>query len=258
MWRGFSGAWPPVGERILDWLWSILPMVPTVVALIDYFRRRPEVYWFFVIVFFPTIGPIVYFLVVVLPNSAVEGAVSITLSERRRKKELEARIGQAPLPGLLAELGELYYKDGQFEPAAKYLADALDKGIDHLEARFYLGLACERLGRTREAIDHLVKVVRVDPKFRYMEALLALGRNLEADGQLRDAEAAYRQVLQTHTYAEARARLAELLEKKGQNGEVRKLYELIVTDAMGQPRYIRRREAPYIRKAKLWLKTHAS
>lgn len=236
--------------------WTWITQIPTVIALIDFFRRRPDWYWFFVIVFlFPPVGPIVYLLVVALPTGSVEGAVAMTLADRRRKRELEHRVRQTPLPGLLAELGELEFKDKKYEAAIAHLGAAIEKGIDHLEARFYLGLAFEKTGRSREAVEHLVKVVRTDAKFRYGEALLALGRCLVAEDQARDAEAAFRQVLQTHTYAEARVRLAELLEKKGQAAEAQKLYEAVVSDSVGQPRYVRRREGPFVRRAKIRLKT---
>jgi len=235
-------------------LLTVLYWSPTIVAVVDYFRRRPEWYWLLVIFFFGPLGAIIYLVVVVLPGSGVEEAVSISLGERRRKRELEAMAERNPTPGHLAELGELFFKEGRFDKAIEMLKRAIEEGIDHEDARYYLGRSYEREGEYQKAVDQLVAVVRKDPKFKFGDAFLALGRCLAATGQTKDAEAAFREVLKNHTYAEARWRLAVLLEKDSRPDPARELMEQIVADAHGQPRFIRRREAPYVSRAKVWLK----
>ncbi|MCZ7586764.1 MAG: tetratricopeptide repeat protein [Deltaproteobacteria bacterium] len=241
---------------MLGWLLSVAYWIPTIVAVVDYFRRRPEWYWLLVIFFFGPLGAIVYLLVVVLPASGASDAVSITFAERRRKRELEVAVARNSTPGHLAELGELYYKDKKFADAARMLERAVAEGIDHEEAGYYLGRSYEALGRFADAVPPLVGVVRRNPRFRFGEAFLALGRCLEADGQKKDAEAAYREVLKNHTYAEARWRLAQLLTGQGKHEEARELAELIIADAAGQPRFARGKEASYVSKARAWLTQH--
>ena len=243
---------------MIGWLLSVLYWVPTIVAVVDFFRRRPEWYWLLIIFFFGPLGAIVYLVVVVLPTWGVEEAVSITLGERRRKRELLAMVEGNPTPGHLAELGELFYKEGRFDQAIEMLKRAIEEGIDYDDARYYLGRSFERKGEFQKAVEQLVAVVRKNPKFKFGDAFLALGRCLEAAGQIKDAEAAFREVLKNHTYAEARWRLAMLLEKDSRLDQARELMEQIVADNRGQPRYIRRREAAFVSRAKSWLKAHTS
>lgn len=237
---------------------SILYWLPAVAALVDYFRRRPDWYWLPVIIFFGPLGPVIYLVVVVLPASGVEEAVSMSFRERRRKGELERLAASEPLPGRLAELGELYFKEGDHAKAITALNHAIEEGIDHDEARYYLGRSYEGAGQPEEAIRHLVKVVRKDPKYKFGEALLALGRVCEASGQTKDAEAAYRQVLGAHTYAEPRLRLAKLLEKDDKIDQAGELMREIVENQRDQPRHVRRRDGHFVAQAKTWLKAQSS
>ncbi|MCB9476478.1 MAG: tetratricopeptide repeat protein [Deltaproteobacteria bacterium] len=242
----------------MSFLYSAIYWAPMIAALIDYFRRRPDWYWFFIIVFFPTIGPIIYLFVVVLPGSRVSDQVSLTLKERRRRAELEHAANTNPLPGHLSELGELLYREGKYAKAAEYLEKSIEAGIDHQEAPYYLARAYERLNRPADAIPLLIPVVKKDPKYKFGEAFLVLARCLQATGQDKDAEAAYREVLNHSSIAEARYNLALLLDKEGKTQPARVLMQQIVDDANlpGQPRFVRRRDAAHVSAAKAWLKDH--
>ncbi len=242
----------------MGWLWTIAYWIPTVVAAVDYFRRRPDWYWLFIIFFFGPLGAVVYLVAVVLPRSGVEESVTITLTERRRKRQLENRVKTDPLPGHLAELGELNYKDGKFKPAVELLTKAIESGIDHDEARYFLGRSYEKLGDYENAMEHLIKVVRKDPRFKFGEAMMALGRACEATGRRQDAEAAYRRVLDYNTYAQARYRLAMILDADGKKDETRSLMQKIVDESVDEPRFAKNKEGPYISKAKAWLRANPS
>ncbi len=153
----------------------VLLWIPSIIAFVDYFRRRPDWYWLLILIFFNTPGAILYLLVVVLPDSGMTDAVAMTLADRRRKRELERLTESEPIPGRLAELGELYYREKNFLKAADFLTRAVEQGIDHDEARYYLGRSLEETGDFESAMQHLVKVVRKDPRFKFGEAMLALG-----------------------------------------------------------------------------------
>ncbi|MCB1154760.1 tetratricopeptide repeat protein [bacterium] len=240
----------------MSFLYTAIYWAPTIVALIDYFRRRPDWYWFFIIVFLGPLGAIVYLVVVALPSSQMGDQVSLTIKERRRRKELEHAAETNHLPGHLAELGELLYREGKYDKAADYLEKSIAAGIDHNEAPYYLARSYERLNRPADAIPLLVQVVKKDPKYKFGEAFLVLARCLQATGQDKDAEAAYREVLSQTSIAEARYNLALLLAKDGKIEPARVLMQQIVDDgnAPGQPRHIRRRDAAHVSAAKSWLR----
>ncbi|MBZ0271294.1 tetratricopeptide repeat protein [bacterium] len=225
-------------------------------ALIDYFRRRPPFYWLFVIFFLGPLGCAIYLIVVVLPNSGIDESLKSGARERRRRRELEHLAGEEAAPGHLAELGEIYVREGRFADGATKLARAIELGIDHDDARYYLAIAYERLNRPRDAVRELVGIVRRDPSYRFGEAFIALGRCLENLGELRDAKDAYREVLKTKSYAEARYRLALILEKEGNSDEAAALMRAIVGDARVQPAFARRAERAWVSKARGWLSAH--
>jgi hypothetical protein len=242
----------------MSWLLSIAYWIPTIVAVVDYFRRRPDWYWLFIIFFFGPLGAVVYLVVVVLPKSGFEESVAMSLGDRRRKRELEHRVKTDPLPGHLAELGELNYKDGKYVLAIERLTKAIESGIDHEDARYFLGRSYEKEGDYENAIEHLVKVVRKDPRYKFGEAMMALGRSCEATGRKADAVAAYRRILENNTYAQARYRLALLIIEDGKLDEVRTLMRKIVDESFDQPGFAKRKEGQYVSKAKAWLRANPS
>jgi hypothetical protein len=95
-------------------------------ALVHFFRRRPDGYWFFVILFFPTLGAVIYFVVEVVPDFDLLRASFRRAARRRRVKELEAIVEENGAVGNLEELADLSFDEGQFA-RARELYDKLLK-----------------------------------------------------------------------------------------------------------------------------------
>jgi hypothetical protein len=236
-----------------------LALVPQIAAMIHYFRHRPETYWFYIILFFGPLGALAYFVAVFAGGGAgttiglnVRGA----FDARKKAGQLQTKIdaGEA-LPYNYFELGELQFQLGRYEPAVTTLTEALRRTADNTEARYYLALSLEKVGRYADAARELAPLVQKDPKFKFGEALNALARCYKAAGQEQLALATYERVLAQSSFAEARYHLAELLIKQGQKETGRQHLEKLIRDAASPdlPSYQRRQERRWARRAKALL-----
>src|SRR5450755_3822115 len=82
-------------------------------AIVHFIRRRPDNYWFFVILFLGPIGAIVYLAVEALPDIGLVGQSFKVFPRRKRIGQLEAAIHDNPSTGNYEELGDLYMDDGK-------------------------------------------------------------------------------------------------------------------------------------------------
>jgi len=239
----------------------IVPLL-TVGALIHYFITRPQFYWFFVIIFLPTIGPIVYFAVNVLAplvgagGNVVEGRVALTMDQRKRIRELQHKIEETALPYDYAELGELLYRRGDYAKAEPMLRRATEQIQDEVEPRYWLALTLEKLGKPEETVKLLGPIVEQDPRYKFGEAYLAYARVLAQAGHKDQALAAFAQVLKQSTFTEARVRYGLLLAETGDEVSAREQLERAVREARDLPRHNLRAARPYVRQAKSWLSAH--
>ena len=70
-----------------------------VLAMVHFFRRRPENYWMYVILFLGPMGAFVYLLVEVLPDATLLRHSFDAFGRHKRINHLEALVLQNPSPG---------------------------------------------------------------------------------------------------------------------------------------------------------------
>jgi hypothetical protein len=79
-----------------------------VVALVHYFRRRPNGFWIFVIFFGGFLGALVYLVVEMLPDAGLLRQTYQGYGRRSRIAVVERDILDNPSAANLEELGEVY------------------------------------------------------------------------------------------------------------------------------------------------------
>src|ERR1035438_1378555 len=89
--------------------WSLLLQVA---AVIHFIRRRPNIYWLYIIVFLGPIGALIYLLVEALPDLGLARESFKVFPRRKRIGQLELAIRDNPSAGNYEELGNLYMDDG--------------------------------------------------------------------------------------------------------------------------------------------------
>lgn len=234
---------------------GFLPMVVAGIALIDAFRVRADWYWFMIILAFPIVGSIAYFVVVRSPLLGARNASIMSptaarrLQARRRLRELQIQLNHWRGPAVLAEAGEELVVLGKPQEAEKLLRESQENGGAVEDVNLPLAQALEMQGRWTEAVPLLEELVKVEPDARLGQGPLNLGRCLDEAGRKEEAEAVLRKVLERRTVIEAQVRLARILLHQGRKEEGRKLLAEVVNDARLLPRYLKREHGAWIRAA---------
>ena len=238
-------------------IFGFLPLLLALVALVDAVRAGADWYWFFIILSFPVVGPIAYFVVVRSPllgnrQAAMLSPVAARRRQaRRRVAELNVQLAHWRGPAILADAGDELLALGKAKEAEALFRESLAGGGEVEDVHFGLAQALEMQGRFKEAIPYLQELVRQQPDARLGQALLHLGRSLDEADHAEEAEAVLKKVLERRTIIEAQVRLARRLELKGEKEAAERLIQEVATDAKILPRYLKREHGPWIRAARL-------
>lgn len=115
--------------------------------------------------------------------------VSIYLERQDYPAALEILAEITPPPGnaaFLRTLGAVHYQASAFEQAASFLGKSAELEADHPETLFFLAVALDKAGRREEALEHLRRLIALDPEHHL--ALNYLGYSLlEMNGDLAEA-----------------------------------------------------------------------
>jgi hypothetical protein len=224
-------------------------------ALIHFFRRRPDGYWFFVILFFGALGSAVYFIAEVVPDFDLLRASFRRASRRRRIKELEAVVEENSAVGNLEELADLAFDEGQFARARelyeKVLKAARPTSVDPFYRR---GLSALALGDPAAAVPDLERVVASEPKYDFYRATGMLASAFALAGQPAKAEAQFKAATEISTLSETYYNYATFLMAEKRTAEAREWAQRILDKKKTMPRFAKRQERPWFAKAKALLK----
>jgi len=215
--------------------------------------RRGEYLWTAFIFFFPVINDILYFFIVYRASGGGNPLTGFELpgaADRRRIKELQGEIYHLDRPHHHLQLADIYFSQGKLDKAeasyrAAYERDPMDEDI-----RAHLGNCLARRGKNEEALPLLESVCAQNPKHDYGYSLMTLAETLTALGLTDRAIATWQQVLGLYSYSRARVQYADLLIKKQDYTQARKLLEGVIADAPFATKFQRKQEAVWTRRAK--------
>lgn len=225
-----------------------------VLAIIHFIRRRPDTYWFWIILMFGGFGALAYMLIEVIPDFGLLRDSFQVFPRRKRIKQLEGMIVDNPSIGNYEELGDLYLDDGQFAKARECFDKVLarEESIDPLYRRALSAIALNDL---KAALPDLENVTARDPRYDYQRAAGLLAYVLGKLGERDRASALFAEVTETSTLSETQYNYAAFLAETGRAAEAREWAERILRKKATMPDYIRRRERSWFRKAKVLLKS---
>ena len=224
-------------------------------ALVHFFRRRPEGYWFFVIMFLPTVGALIYFVVEVVPDFDLLRAMFQRRARRRRIDDLRRIVQENSAIGNIEELADLSFDEGQFARARelydKVLASSQVTSVDPYYRR---GLSALGLGDAAAAIGDLERVVASEPKYDIYRAAGVLAHAYALAGQAEKAEAQFKAATDLSTLSETYYNYAAFLLSQQRPAEAREWAQKILAKKSTMPRFARRRERPWFARAAALLK----
>jgi hypothetical protein len=231
------------------WIWM----------LIDCARNERETYWFFIILFFPGIGALIYFLVRYLPRfNLTTLPASFQLKRFTRKQDLwnaQAAVQAIGKDHQYLELGNVYFDMGRFQEAAEAYQTALDKS-NRTNTQALWGFAQTQilLKNFSEARETLETLLKIDPDHKFGDASGAYGQVLY---ELEDLEAA-RIHLEHHlkrwTSPEGRMIVAEIAIQQGDPETARTQLQTMITNLRGGPQFHYRQHRHLIHKAERMLR----
>ncbi len=235
------------GLSHLFYPWGIILQV---IAMVHFVRRRPENYWFFIIIFAGPIGAAAYIIVEMIPDAGLLRNTFRGFGRRSRIQALEILILDNPSPGNYEELGELYLDEKKFAKARDAFNSAITARNDSLHAFYHRAQASLGLNDLAAAIPDLEHVVSADRKFDYYRAAGLLGDAYAKSGDLGKAAACFAEVTQFSTTPETLYNYSYFLKLQGNTAEAREWAQKLLAKKRTLPRYMQRIERPWFRKSK--------
>jgi len=223
-------------------------------AIAHFIRRRPDMYWIYIILFLGPLGALVYIFVEALPDIGLLRQSFKVFPRRKRINVLETMVRDNPSAGNYEELGDLYMDDGRLQLAR----DAFDKAIaaraDTLDPFYRRGVCAIQLGDAAAALPDLERVVGKEPDYDFHRAAGLLAQAFAQTGQKEKAEVLFRHVTLTSTLSETYLNFAGMLASDSRNAEAREWAQKVLDKKPTMPAYLRRLERPWFRNAREILK----
>ena len=240
--------------ELLAYLIYPLGLLLEVVAIVHYFRTRPQVYWLYIIIFMGPLGAAIYLGVEALPDFLSLSQSFRGLPRQRRARELEAPVEDNPSAANYEELGDLYMEAGNLASARTAFDKAIAARSDSLDSFYRRSLCALKLGDAAAAIPDLERVAQKEPAYDFHRAAGLLAQACAKAGQNEKAEALFRQAIQSSTLSETYLNYADFLVSLGRHAEARQWAQKVLDKERTMPTYLRRRERPWFQTAAELLK----
>ena len=224
------------------------------IAIVHFIRRRPDTYWLWIIIFGGWLGALIYIFVEVLPDAGLLRTSFKTFPRRRRIHELEAIVLDNPSAGNYEELADLYLDEKEYARARECYDKAISARTDSPDPFYRRGVAELELGDFAAALPDLECAVAKDPKYDFYRASGLLAHVYAKTSQPEKAEALFKKTVEISTLSETYLNYASFLSSQGRNAEAREWAQRVLAKKPTLPRYLKRRERPWFRKAKGLLK----
>src|SRR6202034_1454645 len=225
-----------------------------VFAIIHFIRRRPDMYWIFVILFLGPLGALIYIFVEVLPDAGLLRQSFKVFPRRKRIRELETMVRDNPSAGNWEELGDLYMDDGRLLLARSAFDKAIAARADTIDPFYRRGVCAILMGDAAAALPDLERTVAKDPGYDFYRAGGLLAHAYALTGEKQRAEALFREVTDRSVSSETYLNFADLLASEGKYAEAREWAQKVLDKKPAMPGYLKRRERPWFRSASKMLK----
>jgi hypothetical protein len=220
------------------WVWMLVDAI-----------RKGE--WLWVALMFTGLGPFWYFFLVYRASpSATRGFELPGAVDRRRIKDLQAKIHHLDKPHHYSQLGDIYFQQGKLQKAEECYRAAMERDPQDIDTRAHFGQCLLRAQRPGEARPLLEGVVAENPKHDYGYSQMALAETYLALGENEKAFSLWKQVVEHHSYARAKVQLAEMYLARNQPDLAAHELREVISDDAHAPTFQRRRDRIWIKRAR--------
>lgn len=226
-------------------------------------KSGQERYWLYLIIFFPFLGCVIYFLAIILPEllGSYRGRVVISglqdkVAPSRNLKKLRDDLLMSNTPKNHEALADELYRIRQYDEAVIHYKEALS-GIYGDKPQLLLKLAfaqfyCKQYVECQKTLDYLIEK---NPDFQSPDGHLLYARALQMAGNVAKAEDEYKVLVGYYSGPQARFYYATLLESEHRAGLAIQQLEEIVSYAKLMPKHYQRMHAECLSDTKKMLKT---
>jgi hypothetical protein len=219
-------------------------------ALIHFFRRRPDTFWFYIILFLGPPGAAVYLIVEAIPDAGLLRQSFKVFPRRKRIRQLLLDIHDNPSAGNYEELGDLYLDDANLAQARAAYDHAIAARAYTIDPFYHRGVCAILLGDPAAAIPDLEKTYVANPAHDFHRATGLLAHAYAQTGQKQRADNLFRQATASSTLSETYLNYAQFLESEGRTAEARQWAQKVLDKRPTLLNYQRRRERPNFRQAR--------
>jgi len=236
----------------------VLSTVITALAIIHVLRTGRDLRWIMLIVFLPTIGAAIYFVMEVLPslnqNMTARRAlrrVRDTVDPHRRVREGALDYERNRSVDTASRLADELTAAGRYDEAMRICNEART-GLFEDDPKILLSLARAEFGAGLYAnvIATLDTLREKNPSFRSPDGHLLYARALEESNATDRALEEYEALARYYPGAEARVRYAMLHKKLGNTERAGALFAEVLKDARLAPKHFRKSQREWIDLAK--------
>ena len=220
------------------------------IALVHFVRRRPEWYWFWIIVAGGFLGALAYMAVEMAPDTSLLRDAYQRMGRRKRIQQVETAILDNPSAGNYEELGELYLDQKEYANAREALSKAIAARRDSPHAFYRRGQSALAMGDFVAAIPDLEQAVRADAKMDFYRAASLLADAYGKTGRADEANRLWSEVTLHSSTPETLYNYAWFLKSQNRLAEAREWTDKLKQKKRTLPRYMQRIERPWFRKGK--------
>jgi len=217
--------------------------------------RNREWVWAFFIFIGSGFAAIWYYFSAYQGATAASGFELPGAASRARIKELKAQIHHLDNAYHHFQLGDVYFRKGNFAEAEKCYRAALERDPKDIDARAHLGQCLLRMKRPADARPLLEGVMHEKPDHDYGHTMMALAETLSALGETDNALLYWQHITKSHFYPRAKVQLAEIYAAKKQPELARAELKDVVNDDPHTPAYQRKRDRVWVRRAKALMRS---
>lgn len=238
-------------------LYTLAPLVQILTAVHAVKTGRAGS-WLWIILVFPLVGSVVYFIVEVVPDNRshlsfgnIVDAILNTIQPERELKILQEQVELSNTVENKIALASYYVRAKQPEKAVEIYKSCLNGSFQKdAGLHFELSFAQYQAKMYDDAIATLAKLGRENPGYEPFKRELTYAVILEEKGQLLDARSIYEAIIEKFGGEEAHCRYALLLEKLGEPESAKTIFEEIIKRTKRLPSHQKRFQREWINEAK--------
>jgi hypothetical protein len=244
------------------WEAGLAAPVLALLAIVHAVRTGRPWFWVWVVLFFPVVGALAYFLAEVLPYSGglhVHNPIPALLDALipgRELKRLEENLAYSNTVANRQALAAYHLRKGAYAEALR-LTESCLSGVYKDDPALKLELAGIHLlaGQPKEARKLLSELAAAAPQHEARVRDQLLARAAEELGDARTAYAIYDQLRASGPMSEeSRVRFARLLEGRGDRQRAREIYADVVRRLSRASNHYRRQQRSWLLEARKGLK----